>query len=87
MKPRKKEPAPDTRNRLVALQLRVDEEQADRYPFSVPAVRATSELRFATPVTFFEKVTRHVTVAALVVAAEGDWRSIEDTLGPELSRV
>lgn len=54
MKPKKKEPAPDTRNRLAALRLvPPDDERAERYPFVVPAVRATTELQFATPVTFF----------------------------------
>lgn len=53
MKPRKQAPAPDTRNRLAAVRLEIDEERAAQYPFSVPAVRATSELRFDAPVTFF----------------------------------
>lgn len=50
----RKEPAPSGRNRLAALRLEVPEdERAERYPFVVPAVRATRELRFTTPVTFF----------------------------------
>jgi predicted ATPase len=51
---RKKEPAPDTRNRLAALRLEIpDDERAERYPFVVPAVRATTQLPFDAPVTFF----------------------------------
>jgi len=55
MRARKKPPAPDTRNRLAAISIlnpyRDDQEGA--YPFSVPAVRATPELEFTAPVTFF----------------------------------
>lgn len=55
MRARKKPPAPDTRNRLAAISIlhrHGDDEHAE-YPFSVPAVRATSELEFTAPVTFF----------------------------------
>ncbi len=57
MKPSKrqrKEPAPDVRNRLARLELIAPEdERAERYPFAVPAVRATGVLPFTAPVTFF----------------------------------
>ncbi len=53
MRARRPGPAPDTRNRLVGLRIAAPVEGADRYPFTVPAVRATAALEFTAPVTFF----------------------------------
>lgn len=55
MKARKNPPAPDVRNRLVELAISnpYPDGMEARYPFSVPAVRATDRLQFTAPVTFF----------------------------------
>jgi predicted ATPase len=55
MRPRKKPPSPDTRNRLAAISIMnpYGDDEEGEYPFSVPAVRATSHLEFTAPVTFF----------------------------------
>ena len=52
MRARKQPPAPDTRNRLVSVAIRVGEDET-AYPYGVPAVRQTPALTFATPVVFF----------------------------------